>query len=211
MPVLCLRARVGKRLFSVSRYSEIPIFQKAIPRFQPDSNFLEQIKKQKIVMRGFVPRFQFIKFIWNRLFPLKSYSYANLFQYSNIPESFLASREFDIVRLHQLVQNHATQNPTHISQLPTKCTGILEYWNKYIYSSSTTIYMLYIGLVFSSFSIPLVLFLTNKNSSPIPISLNLFQFQPHNSNSKQISPNYAYFSTHSKFIVQPTLNTCVKK
>jgi hypothetical protein len=105
MPVLCLRARVGKRLFSVSRYSEIPIFQKAIPRFQPDSNFLEQIKKQKIVNRGFVPRFQFIKFIWNRLFPLESYSYANLFQYSNIPKSFCASREFDIVRLHQLVQN----------------------------------------------------------------------------------------------------------
>jgi hypothetical protein len=118
MPVLCLRAREGKRLFSVSRYSEIPIFQKAIPRFQRDSNFLEQIKKQKIVMRDFVPRFQFIKFIWNALFPLKSYSYANLFQYSKIPKSFLASREFDIVRLHQLVQKSVVTNYPHILSKP---------------------------------------------------------------------------------------------
>ena len=71
--------------------------------------------------------------------------------------------------------------------------------------------MLYIGLVFFTFLFPVVLFLTNKNSSPIPISLKLFQFQPNNSNSKQISPIYEYFATHSKFIVQPTMNTCIKK
>jgi len=111
---------------------------------------LEQNKKQKIVMRGFVPRFQFIKMIWNRLFLLKSYSYAILFQYSNIPKSFCASREFDIERTFQLVQNHASPNSPNHSQLPAKLIGILEYWNKYIYSSSTTIYMLYIGLVFLS-------------------------------------------------------------
>jgi hypothetical protein len=43
---------VGKRLFSVSGYSEIPIFQKAIPRFQPDSNFLEQIKKPRDTVKS---------------------------------------------------------------------------------------------------------------------------------------------------------------
>lgn len=112
------------------------------------------------------------------------------------------------------MQNRATQNlPQKISYLPTfrKTLGILEYWNKYIYSSLTTIYMLYIGLVFSPFQFPLVLFLTNKNSSPIPISLNLFQFHSSNSNSKPIRTNYAYFSILSKFIIQPTLNACIKK
>jgi len=150
---------------------------------------LEQIKKQKIVKRDLVPRFQFIKMIWNRLSPLKSYSYAILFQYSNIPKSFCASREFDIVRVHQLMQNHASPNST--KSLPTfrKTLGILEYWNKYIYSSSTTIYMLYIGLIFSPFSTQLVLSLTNKNSSPIPISRNLFQFHFHYSNPNPIAPN----------------------
>jgi len=105
-------------------------------------------------MRDFVPRFQFIKMIWNRLYPLKSYSYTILFQYSNIPKSFCASRDFDIARVHQLVQKLADTNQTyfkqnsphekHSSQLSAKHIGILEYWNKYIYSSSTTIYICYI-------------------------------------------------------------------
>lgn len=96
---------------------------------------------------------------------------------------------------------HTLSKPQSIfSSLPTsrKSFGILEFWNKYIYSSLTTIYMLYIGLVFSPFSIPLVLFLTKKNSNPIPISLNLFQFQPSDSNSKKFLPNYEYFSILSK-------------
>ena len=71
--------------------------------------------------------------------------------------------------------------------------------------------MLYIGLVFFTFLFPVVLFLTNKNSSPIPISLKLFQFQPNHSNSKPIRTNYAYFYILSKFIIQPTLNNCIKK
>ena len=128
--------------------------------------------------------------IWNRLSSLKSYSYVTLFQYSNIPKSFCASRDFDIKQVHQLMQNHAKTNyPKHLSQLSAKHIGILEYWNKYIYSSSTTIYMLYIGLVFSPSPISLVLSLTNKNSSPIPISPKLFQFHLHYSNSNPITPN----------------------
>lgn len=158
-------------------------------QIQPCSNQVLLSKPQSIFKRGFVPRFQFIKMIWNRLSPLKSYSYAILFQYSNIPKSFCASRDFDIERVHQLMQNHAKTNSA--KSLPTfrKHFGILEYWNKYIYSSSTTIYMLYIGLVFSSFSTPLVLSLTNKNSSPIPISPKLFQLHSHYSNPNSIAPN----------------------
>lgn len=71
--------------------------------------------------------------------------------------------------------------------------------------------MLYIGLVFLAFLFSVILFLTNKNSNPIPISLNLFQFHSSNSNSKPIRTNYEYFSILSKFIIQPTLNACIKK